>query len=87
MADKIVSAEAAIVIVDDDDVLATTGYGGNGVPEYLIASLERRFLETGGPKNLTLVHSTGQGNTEGKGLDRFAHEGFLKRLIGGYYGL
>jgi propionate CoA-transferase len=87
MADKIVSVEAAIAIIDDDDVLATTGYGGNGVPEYLIASLEKRFLETGGPKNLTLVHSTGQGNTEGKGLDRFAHEGFLKRLIGGYYGL
>ena len=87
MANKIISAEAAIAIVDDDDVLATTGYGGNGVPEHLIASLEQRFLETGGPKNLTLVHSTGQGNTEGKGLDRFAHEGFLKRLIGGYYGL
>ena len=31
MAHKIVSAEAAIAIVHDDDVLATTGYGGNGV--------------------------------------------------------
>ena len=87
MPHKIVSAEAAIAIIHDDDVLATTGYGGNGVPEYLIKSLEQRFLETGSPKNLTLIHSTGQGNTEGKGLDRFAHEGFLKRLIGGYYGL
>ncbi len=87
MPHKIVSVEAAIAIIHDGDVLATTGYGGNGVPEYLIASLEQRFLETGSPKNLSLIHSTGQGNTEGKGLDRFAHEGFLKRLIGGYYGL
>jgi len=87
MAHKIVSAEAAVAIIQDDDVLATTGYGGNGVPEHLLATLERRFLESGGPKNLTLIHSTGQGDTAGKGLDRFAHEGFLKRLIGGYYGL
>jgi propionate CoA-transferase len=87
MAHKIVSAQAAIAIIRDDDVLATTGYGGNGVPEHLLAALEQRFLETGGPKNLTLVHSTGQGDTAGKGLDRFAHRGFLKRLIGGYYGL
>ena len=87
MAHKIVSAEAAIAIIHDDDVLATTGYGGNGVPEHLLAALEQRFVESGGPKNLTLVHSTGQGDTAGKGLDRFAHKGFLKRLIGGYYGL
>jgi propionate CoA-transferase len=87
MAHKIVSAEAAVAIIQDDDVLATTGYGGNGVPEHLLAALEERFLESGHPKSLTLVHSTGQGDAQGKGLDRFAHPNFLKRLIGGYYGL
>ena len=32
MAHKIVSAEAAIAIIQDDDVLATTGYGGLSSP-------------------------------------------------------
>ncbi len=87
MSEKIVSAEAAVAIVQDGDVLATTGYGGHGVPEHLLVSLEKRFIETGTPKNLTLVHSTGQGDAKDKGLNHLAHEGLIKRIIGGYYGL
>jgi len=87
MSHKIVSPEAAIAIIQDDDVLATTGYGGNGVPELLLSVLEKRFEETGSPKNLTLVHSTGQGDMKDRGLNHLAHEGLIKRIIGGYYGL
>lgn len=84
---KIVSASEAVAIIHDDDVIATTGYGGNGTPEHLLLALEKRFLETGTPGNLTLVHSTGQGDGREKGLSHLAHEGLLKRVIGGYYGL
>jgi propionate CoA-transferase len=87
MVHKIVSSEAAVAIIQDGDVLATTGYGGHGVPEYLLAALEKRFIETGTPSNLTLVHSTGQGDGREKGLNRLAHPGLIKRIIGGYYGL
>lgn len=87
MAHKIISAEAAVAIIQDGDVLATTGYGGHGVPEHLLVALEKRFIETGTPRNLTLVHSTGQGDARDKGLNRLAHEGLIKRIIGGYYGL
>ena len=87
MSHKIVSTEAAVAIIQDDDTLATTGYGGNGVPEHLLAALEKRFVDTGAPRNLTLVHSTGQGDGHEKGLNRLAHEGLVKRIIGGYYGL
>ena len=87
MAHKIVSADAAVAIIQDDDILATTGYGGHGVPEHLLAVLERRFLETGAPKNLTLIHSTGQGDAQERGLNHLAHRGLIKRVIGGYYGL
>ena len=84
---KIVSAEEAVAIVQEGDVLATTGYGGNGTPEQLLVSLEKRFIETGTPRQLTLVHSTGQGDTRDRGLNHLAHEGLLKRVIGGFYGL
>jgi propionate CoA-transferase len=87
MSHKIVSAEAAVAIIQDNDVLATTGYGGNGVPEQLLVALEQRFIETGTPCNLTLVHSTGQGDMQEKGLNRLAHRGLIGRIIGGYYGL
>ena len=84
---KIVSAEEAVAIIHDGDVLATTGYGGNGTPERLLIALEKRFLDSDSPANLTLVHATGQGDGREKGLNHLAHEGLLKRVIGGYFGL
>ena len=87
MSHKIVSTEAAVAIIQDEDVLATTGYGGNGVPEQLLDALEARFVETGAPRDLTLVHATGQGDMQDKGLNHLAHRGLIRRIIGGYYGL
>ena len=84
---KVISAQDAVAIVQDDDVLATSGYGGNGTPDQLIVSLEKRFLETGSPKNLTLVFAGGQGDGKEKGLNHLGHPGLLKRVIGGHYGL
>jgi len=84
---KVISAEDAVAIVQDNDVLATSGYGCNGTPDQLFVALEQRFLETGTPKNLTLVFAGGQGDGEEKGLNHLGHEGLLKRTIGGHYGL
>lgn len=84
---KIVSADEAIAVIRDNDVLATTGYAGSGTPEQLLVALERRFQDSASPRNLTLIHSTGQGDAENKGLNHLAHEGLLARVIGGYYGL
>ena len=84
---KVISAQDAIAIVQDEDVLATSGYGGNGTPDQLLVALEKRFLETRSPENLTLVFAGGQGDGKQKGLNRLGHEGLLKRVIGGHYGL
>ncbi len=84
---KVISAEDAVAIVQDDDVLATSGYGCNGLPEQLFVALEQRFIETGTPNNLTLVFAGGQGDGEKKGLNHLGYEGLLKRAIGGHYGL
>lgn len=84
---KVLSVEDAVALVRDGDTIATTGYGGNGTPDELVLALERRFLDTGGPTGLTLVHAGGQGDGKERGLNHLGHEGLLKRVIGGYYGL
>ncbi|MGB8437471.1 MAG: hypothetical protein WCE38_24770 [Burkholderiales bacterium] len=42
---KIIPVQDAIAILRDGDVLATTGYGGNGTPDQLFVALEQRFLD------------------------------------------
>ena len=50
---KVIPVEDAISVLHDGDVLATTGYGGHGVPEQLLVTLEKRFVETGTPRRLS----------------------------------
>ncbi len=87
MKNKIVSADEAVALVRDHDTLANTGFIGTGAPEELLATLEKRFLETGHPKDLTLVFAAGQGDGKERGLNRLGHEGLLKRVVGGHWGL
>jgi propionate CoA-transferase len=87
MRKKVVSAAEAIAILRDDDTLCCSGFGSNGVPVELILALEKRFLETGSPKNLTLLFGGGPGDGGTAGVNHLAHEGMLKRVIGGHYGL
>src|SRR5947209_7647008 len=84
---KIIPIEDAIALIRDGDVVASSGYGGNGTPEALFSELKRRFAETGSPRNLTLVWAGGQGDAKERGLNHLGHEGLVKRTIGGHYGL
>ena len=52
---KVITADAAAGLVLDRDTIATTGFVGTGFPEELALALERRFLDTGAPRDLTLV--------------------------------
>lgn len=83
---SILTAEEAVKLVKDGDTVTTTGFVASCNPETLTKALEKRFLETGFPKNLTLFYPSSQGNRDGKtGGDHFAHEGMIKRVIAGHY--
>jgi len=84
---KVVEPADAIAVIHAGDTVASAGYAGSGTPDQLFISLEQRFLESGSPRDLTLVFSTGQGDMKEKGLNRLAHEGLVRRVIGGYFGL
>lgn len=83
---KFTSAEAAAALIRDGDTVALIG-GGGGLVEAscLHAAIEKRFLETAHPRDLTLMHSLGIGDRKSRGVNRFAHEGMVRRVIGGHW--
>src|ERR1700752_1572487 len=80
------SAEAAVALINDGDTVALIG-GGGGLVEAscLHEAVERRFLASGRPRNLTGIHALGIGDRKARGVNRFAHEGLVRRVIGGHW--
>jgi len=83
---KVITAEEAIALVRQGDVVTTTGFVQSCIPEALHAALEKRFVETGAPRDLTLIMTAGAGDSKGLGTGRLHHEGLLSRVIAANFG-
>ena len=94
-AGKVVSATDAVRLIREGDTVATGGFVGIGFAEGIAVALEEFWLspdqrplqEGGKPGNLTLVYAAGQGDGRSRGLNHLGHEGLVRRVIGGHWGL
>lgn len=80
-----VSGAEAAAMIRDNSTVATIGMTLVSASETILKAVEKRFLETGSPRHLTLVHSCGQSDRD-RGIQHFAHEQMLSRIIGGHWG-
>ena len=55
MRNKVVDAAEAVAIIRSGDTVASSGFVGVGTPDEIIKALERRFVQTGEPRDLALV--------------------------------
>lgn len=80
---KIITAEQVAKLIKDNSTVALTGFGLACVNEEMAISIEERFINEGHPKNLTMIHASAVGDRREKGMSHLAHEGLIKRWIGG----
>ena len=83
---RFMSARDAVKLIQDGDVIATSGIAGNQRMSAMIWAVRELFDETGHPRNLTVFNTSGQG-ARGKvpgSIEDLGVEGLLTRLITGH---
>lgn len=90
---EVISIQKAAELIQDNYVVGSAVQGMTGWPEEIGLAIEKRFLETGHPANITHIHGAGQGDfarsrNDGtcRGECALAHDGLLGRSIHGHIG-
>ena len=79
------TADEAAALVRSGWTVACAGFVGAGHAEAVTEALERRFLATGEPRDLTLVYSAGQGDRGQRGVNHFGNAGMTRVVCGGHW--
>ncbi len=86
VANKVMSIEDAASLVPDGAGIGVIGGGGGLVePDALMEAVGKRFLTSGHPNQLSIIHALGIGDRDRRGLNHFAYEGMVRRVIGGHW--
>ncbi|MHC1724592.1 MAG: acyl CoA:acetate/3-ketoacid CoA transferase [Syntrophobacteraceae bacterium] len=82
------SADEAVNLIKNGDTVATSGFVGMGHPEEVSQAVERKFLETGQPRDITLTFLASQNDGKSNwGLNRWGKEGLIRKVVSGHWGL
>lgn len=81
---KIINSSEICNFIKDGDTLFYPGITLGGFAEESVIEIEKSFLETGHPRDLTVYWQSGVGNRKDRGLAHMAYEGLIKRGIGGH---
>lgn len=82
---KVITAREAAALVQDGWTVASAGFVGAGHAEAVTEALEQRFLQSGLPRDLTLVYSAGQGDRGARGVNHFGNAGMTASIVGGHW--
>ncbi|SOY48015.1 acyl CoA:acetate/3-ketoacid CoA transferase [Cupriavidus taiwanensis] len=82
---KVITAREAAALVQDGWTVASAGFVGAGHAEAVTEALEQRFLQSGLPRDLTLVYSAGQGDRGARGVNHFGNAGMTATVVGGHW--
>ncbi len=84
---KFIDAKEAVDMIADGSTLCTIGMTLISACETILKEIENRYLEKGHPRDLTYFHTCGQSSIrQPYGLTHLAHEGLIRRVIGGHWG-
>jgi propionate CoA-transferase len=84
---KLISVDEAVGLIKDGSTIAVGGFVGCGNPEEITSAIEKNYIAKKKPSDLTIMYNAGQGDSRDRGINHFAHEGLVKRVIGGHWGL
>lgn len=83
---KIISVDRAATLIPNGATVGVVGFAMMGWAEEVAEAIEKRFLATGEPKNITVIHGCAIGDWKLRGLGRLGHVGLTKRYIGAIVG-
>ncbi len=83
---EIISAKEAAYLIKDGDTVGISTMGLAGWPEEIAQELEKRFLETGKPRDLTVKQGSACGDWHERGITRWGHEGLVKKWDAAHIG-
>ena len=84
---RIIDAAEAVKLIHDDAVIGLNSFAAIANPEKLHDAITKRFRETGHPRNLTLISSSGFGLLDpDRGAEQYIREGAVGKIIASHYG-
>ncbi|HBC91488.1 MAG TPA: acyl CoA:acetate/3-ketoacid CoA transferase [Pelotomaculum sp.] len=83
---KVITPEQAAALIPDGACVAWTTAGLCCFAEEMAIAMQKRFLETGHPRDLWITHSCGCGDHKERGFNHFGYEGMVRKHVGGHIG-